>query len=65
MGHRPATPDTIPIMSPSAKVVGLYYATGHGHFGVTYAPTTAIVMADMIQGKRPPVDMHPFRIGRF
>ena len=45
MGHRPALPDTIPVMSASAKTRGLYYATGHGHLGLTYSATTGIVMA--------------------
>lgn len=65
MGHRPAMPDTIPVISPSAKTNGLYYTTGHGHFGVTYAATNAQLMADMVQGRTPAVDMRPFRIDRF
>ncbi|HEX9857120.1 MAG TPA: FAD-dependent oxidoreductase, partial [Paracoccaceae bacterium] len=40
MGHRPALPDTVPILSASAKTKGVFYATGHGHLGLTYAATT-------------------------
>jgi D-amino-acid dehydrogenase len=65
MGHRPALPDTIPIISASARTKGLYFATGHGHLGLTYSATTGLLMADMVQGKTPPVDMTPFRIDRF
>jgi D-amino-acid dehydrogenase len=65
MGHRPALPDTVPIMSVSAKTPGLFYATGHGHLGLTYAATTARLMADLITGVSPPVDLHPYRIDRF
>lgn len=65
MGHRPALPDTIPVMSASAKVPGVYYATGHGHLGLTYAATTAKLMGDLISGVEPPVDMTPYRIDRF
>jgi len=65
MGHRPAMPDTIPVLSASARTRGVYYATGHGHFGLTYAATTGLAMADLIQGKTPPIDMQPFRIDRF
>jgi D-amino-acid dehydrogenase len=65
MGHRPATPDTIPIMSESAGTKGVFYVTGHGHLGVTYSATVALLMADMVAGKVPPVDMHPFRLDRF
>jgi D-amino-acid dehydrogenase len=65
MGHRPAMPDTIPVMSPSAKTGGLYYATGHGHFGLTYSATVAMLMADMIMGRTPAIDVRPFRVDRF
>ena len=65
MGHRPALPDTIPIISPSAKHRGLYYATGHGHLGVTYAATTARLIGDLIMGIRPPIDLTPYRVDRF
>jgi D-amino-acid dehydrogenase len=65
MGHRPALPDTVPIISPSAKTRGVFVATGHGHLGVTYAATTARLMGHLITGTTPPLDMHPFRIDRF
>lgn len=65
MGHRPALPDTIPIISASAKTKGVYYATGHGHLGLTYAATTARLIADLVTGLRPPLDLHPYRINRF
>lgn len=65
MGHRPALPDTVPILSASAKTKGVYYATGHGHLGLTYAATTARLMGDLITGAKPPVDLHPYRINRF
>ncbi|MFC0201827.1 NAD(P)/FAD-dependent oxidoreductase [Paracoccus rhizosphaerae] len=65
MGHRPAFPDTVPVMSASAKVPGVFYATGHGHLGVTYAATTARLMADLITDMPPPVDMRPYRVDRF
>jgi len=65
MGHRPALPDTVPILSASAKTKGVFYATGHGHLGLTYAATTARLMGDLITGSKPPVDLHPYRINRF
>lgn len=65
MGHRPALPDTIPIISASAKTHGLYFSTGHGHLGLTYSATTGLLLADMVQGRTPPVDVRPFRIDRF
>ncbi|MEI2806516.1 NAD(P)/FAD-dependent oxidoreductase [Albidovulum sp.] len=65
MGHRPALPDTVPVLSASARTKGVFYATGHGHLGLTHAATTARLMGDLITGARPPVDLHPYRINRF
>jgi D-amino-acid dehydrogenase len=65
MGHRPSLPDTIPIISASSRLPGVWYATGHGHLGLTYSATTARLLADMIGGNKPSVDMTPFRINRY
>lgn len=65
MGHRPALPDTVPILSASAKTKGLFYATGHGHLGLTYAATTARLMGELITGGKPTVELHPYRVNRF
>jgi len=65
MGHRPAFPDTVPVMSASAKVPGVYYATGHGHLGLTYAATTAKLMGQLVVGETPEIDLHPYRVDRF
>ena len=65
MGHRPALPDTLPIIGPSAKHPGVFYATGHGHLGLTYAATTARLIADLVSRRVPPIDMAPYRVDRF
>lgn len=65
MGHRPALSDTVPILSASAKTKGLFYATGHGHLGLTYAATTARLMGELITGTKPALDLTPYRINRF
>jgi D-amino-acid dehydrogenase len=65
MGHRPALPDTVPVISPSAKHRGVFYATGHGHLGLTYAATTGRLIADLVTGAQPPIDLKPYRVTRF
>ena len=65
MGHRPAFPDTVPVIGPSAKRKNVFYATGHGHLGLTYAATTARLIGDLITGAKPPIDIHPYRVDRF
>lgn len=65
MGHRPALPDTVPIIGPSATRKNVFYATGHGHLGLTYAATTGRLVADLLTGVTPPVDLRPYRVDRF
>lgn len=65
MGHRPALPDTVPILSASARTKGVFYATGHGHLGLTTAATTARLMGELITGGKPSLNLHPYRIDRF
>ncbi|WP_323765510.1 FAD-binding oxidoreductase [Marinovum sp.] len=65
MGHRPSLPDTVPVISHSARVPGVFYATGHGHLGMTQAATTARLMADLVTGAAPPIDMSAYRVDRF
>jgi len=65
MGHRPALPDTVPILSASAKVKGLFYATGHGHLGVTQAATSALLMGELIVDGNTDFDITPYRVDRF
>jgi glycine oxidase len=63
-GLRPATPDGLPILGSSA-VPGVYYATGHYRNGVLLAPITATVMADVIEGRKPGVNIAPYSPSRF
>lgn len=65
MGHRPALPDTIPVIGPSKKIENMLYATGHGHLGLTYSATTARLIADLLTETIPPLDMFPYRVDRF
>lgn len=48
MGHRPCTPDSLPLIGPVASRTGLWLATGHGHLGLTDAVNTAQALADAI-----------------
>jgi len=65
MGHRPATPDSLPIIGPSPNAQGLYYACGHGHLGLTQAATTGRLIADMILGNSPVLESKPYSAERF
>lgn len=65
MGQRPATPDTLPVIGPSPKSSKVFYAFGHGHTGLTFGPTTGRLIAELVAGRRPSLDLSPFTIARF
>jgi D-amino-acid dehydrogenase len=65
MGHRPTTPDTLPVIGPSPHAPRILYAFGHGHLGLTQAATTAQLVAGIIAGTPAPLDLDPFSIARF
>jgi glycine oxidase len=48
VGLRPGTPDELPIIGPSERLSGLFYATGHFRNGVLLAPLTAKLAADYV-----------------
>lgn len=65
MGHRPGSPDSIPVISKSVTHNNVMYAFGHGHLGLTLSVTTARLIADMMGGCDTGVDMDPYRIDRY
>ena len=64
-GHRPATPDSLPVIGPSSIHPGVFYAFGHGHLGLTQAATTGRLIADLVSGQPAPIDVAPYSIARF
>jgi glycine oxidase len=63
-GLRPATPDRLPYLGRPADLEGLILATGHFRNGILLAPVTAKVVADLVAGRTPSLDLSPFRPGR-
>jgi D-amino-acid dehydrogenase len=64
-GHRPTTPDSLPVIGPSASHPDVVYAFGHGHLGLTQAATTGRLVADLIFQKPASLDLSPYSITRF
>jgi len=65
MGHRPSTPDSLPVIDCSGRFPNVLYAFGHGHLGLTGSATTGRLIAGMACGETPDIDLAPFRIARF
>ena len=64
VGMRPLTPDGMPMLGKVPGFDNLFVATGHAMLGVTLAPVTGEVMADLMTGEGNPV-AKPFDPGRF
>ena len=65
MGHRPALPDSKPVIGPSPRWPNVVFAFGHGHLGLTLSAVTARLAADLLAGRDPCVPLAPFRADRF
>jgi glycine oxidase len=64
-GLRPMTPDLQPIIGPDPDQPSLVYACGHSRNGVLLAPATGEVVASMVAGERPALDVSAFAVDRF
>lgn len=65
MGHRPSTPDGLPVIGPASACSDIVHAFGHGHVGLAAAPATASLVADAISGRSPSISMLPYSAARF
>ena len=63
-GLRPMTPDGTPVIG-GTRMPNLYLATGHGTLGWTMAAGTGRVMADVISGRAPGIDMDGLTVDRY
>lgn len=65
MGRRPSTPDSLPVISRSRKAPQVIYAFGHHHLGMTLGPITGRLVAQLVRGAEPEIDLGPYDISRF
>jgi D-amino-acid dehydrogenase len=59
-GSRPMSPDGLPYLGRPSKWKNVVVAAGHGMYGLSLAAPTAQVVADLVAGERPRVDLSPF-----
>jgi glycine/D-amino acid oxidase-like deaminating enzyme len=65
LGFRPSLPDGLPVIGHASATPRVVYAFGHQHLGVTLGGVTASVVADLVAGRRPPVNLDPYNPRRF
>ena len=63
-GLRPMTPDGTPVLG-ATRWPNLYLATGHGTLGWTMAAGTGRVIADIVSGKPPDIDIAGLGMARY
>lgn len=64
-GTRPCMPDMLPVIGASPYQKALWMNFGHGHQGFTLGPACGEMLAAMMDGAAPAVDMKPFRPERY
>ncbi|GAB3123914.1 NAD(P)/FAD-dependent oxidoreductase [Novispirillum itersonii] len=65
MGHRPSTPDGLPVIGRSARSADVVYAFGHGHVGFASGPKTGRLVADQLAGGGDDAALAPYAAARF
>ncbi|EQD78277.1 FAD dependent oxidoreductase domain protein, partial [mine drainage metagenome] len=64
-GSRPMVPDGLPVIGPLRGAPNVIAATGHAMLGVTLAPATGELVADMVAGSPLPAFSAAFSAQRF
>jgi D-amino-acid dehydrogenase len=64
-GWRPMTYDSLPIIGPTPHLSNAFVATGHGMLGMSLAPVTGRLIAELVSGGKPHIDPSPYRANRF
>jgi len=65
MGFRPSLPDSLPAIGRSRPSPHILYAFGHGHLGLTQSAGTGKLIAELVTGATPSLDLTPFSPQRF
>src|SRR5204862_49122 len=64
-GWRPMTYDSKPIIDRSPALANVLIAAGHNMLGVSMAPATGRLVAELLSGTTPHIDPMPYRASRF
>ncbi|WP_224487762.1 NAD(P)/FAD-dependent oxidoreductase [Robertkochia flava] len=63
-GLRPVTPDGLPYIGLAGNFNNLAVATGHAMMGWSLGPATGKLISEIVEGKKPSLDLSPFRPDR-
>jgi glycine oxidase len=63
-GLRPGSPDGLPFLGPVPGCDNLFVAAGHFRAGIQLSPGTALLLAELLLGRKPELPVEPFRLDR-
>jgi D-amino-acid dehydrogenase len=63
-GWRPMTPDGLPFIGRLPAFDNVYLAAGHGMLGLSMAPATGRLIAELVGGETPHLDAAPYAVRR-
>ena len=63
-GWRPMTWDSTPVIGPCPGLENVYLAVGHNMLGISMAPATGRLLAELVSGAEPPLDPSPYQAER-
>ena len=64
-GLRPATRDLLPVLGFSPSASNVLWAAGHFRSGILLSAITGEIIADLVKGRRPAVELSAFSAARF
>jgi D-amino-acid dehydrogenase len=64
-GNRPSLPDGLPVLGVAPKYENAFFAFGNSHFGMTAGPVMGKLVAQIVTGVKPAIDIMPFSPQRF
>jgi len=65
MGHRPCTPDSLPVLGALKGAPQIICAFGHGHIGLSGAAYTGRVIQQLVAGTADEEELKRFSYDRF
>lgn len=65
LGRRPSTPDGMPCIGHASASHDIIHAYGHGHIGLGCSARTGRIVAQLLTGQAPEIDLSPFSAQRF
>ena len=64
-GWRPMTPDGLPVIDRAPAMSNVVIAAGHNMLGLSMAPATGKLVAELIGGAKTHIDAEPYSLRRF